>query len=368
LFIALLKIQNLLHMKTLITLFSVLLASVSISAQITINRSDFGTIGDLLYYANDTTLSSSFTPGASGPNATWNFSTTVSANFYDSSLFADPATVGGAPEEANIAIIQGDAPSFFNITDSSVKIIIPLDMFGNGTANPQIMITKFPFTYGAPALKDSAFTHMQGTPEDFGYSGLPFDSMRINFAIRTTSLVDAWGAVTTPIATYDALRVKNTTNVKVTVQGKAPFLGWIDVPFDGLNQNQIIYGWYAKDKKYTVAEAALDTLGNVANFRYQVASIPTSTGIEKISKNVSAMLQPNPVNDVLTLSFNSNYNEKGSLLIFDITGKVVVNQEITLTKNENAITVKTADLNNGVYFTRIVSEHINSTSKFVVRH
>lgn len=355
-------------MKTLITLFSVLLASVSISAQITIDRSDFGTIGDKLYYANDTTLANNFNVGAAGANVTWNFTSTVAANFYDSSVFEDPATIDGAPEEANIAIMQGDAPSFFNITDSSVKIVIPMDMFSNGAANPQIMITKFPFTYGAPALKDSSFTKIQGTPEDFGYTGLPFDSMRINFAIRTTSLVDGWGAITTPIATYDALRVKNETNVKVGVQGKAPFVGWVDVPFDGLNEDQISYGWYAKDKNFTVAEAALDTLGNVMSFRYQVASIPAPTGIETISKHTVSAVQPNPVNDVLTLSFNSNYSEKGTLLVFDITGKVVLNQEISLSKNENAITVKTADLNNGVYFTRIVSEHINSTSKFVVRH
>lgn len=356
-------------MKTLITLFSVLLASVSISAQITIDRTDFGNVGDKLYYANDNTLGSSFTVGGAGPNVTWNFATTVSANFYDSSLFQDPSTLNGAPEEANLVIVKGENQSFFNITDSSVKIIIPLEMMlGNGTPNPQIQITKFPFTYGAPALKDSSFTHVAGTPDDLGLSGIPFDSVKIDVAIRTTSLVDGWGSITTPVATYDALRVKNDTKVDVVVQGKAPIFGWTILPYDAPYQDQITYGWYAKDKQFTVAEAVVDTSGNIATFSYQVAAIPTPTGLEKINKHTVSAVQPNPVNDVLTLSLNSNYNEKGSLLVFDITGKVVLNQEITLTKNENALTVKTADLNNGVYFTRIVSEHINSTSKFVVRH
>lgn len=355
-------------MKTLFTLCSVLLTSVSISAQITIDRGDFGNIGDKIYYANDTTTAG-FVVGASGPNVTWNFATTASANFYDSAVFVDPATVQGAPEEANLAVIEGEEPSFFNISNSGVKVVIPLEMIGSGVVNPQISIAQFPFTYGGPTLKDSAFTSVQGTPEDFGYTGVPFDSMRITVAIRTSSLVDGWGSVTTPAATYDALRVKNTTNVNVGVQGKAPIVGWIDVPFDGMNEDQVMYGWYAKDKKFTIAEASLDTNGNVADFRYQVTSIPVSTGIEGISsKHTVSTAQPNPVNDVLTLAFNSNYNEKGTLLVFDITGKVVVNQEINLTKNENAITVKTAELNNGVYFTRIVSEHVNSTSKFVVKH
>lgn len=355
-------------MKTLITIFSVLLASVSISAQITIDRDDFGTIGDKIYYANDTTLAANFTIGAAGENVSWNFSSTVSANFYDSSVFTDPTMLTGAPEEANLAIIRGETQSFFNITDSTVKIIIPLEMYVNGATNPQIMITKFPFEYGDAAVKDSFFNTMQGTPEDFGYSGLPFDSVRAIFDVHTTSLVDGWGSLTTPAATYEALRVKNETNVDITVQGKAPILGWVNIPYNAPYKDQIVYAWYAKDKKFTVAEAAYDTSGNITSFSYQVAAISTPTGLEKINTHAVSALQPNPVNDVLTLSVNSNYNEKGSLLIFDITGKVVVNQEITLTKNENAITVKTADLNNGVYFTRIVSEHINSTSKFVVRH
>jgi hypothetical protein len=356
-------------MKTLFTLASALLTTAGLSAQITIDRSDFGTVGDLLYYANDTTLATNFSLGASGPNVTWNFSSTVVANFHDSAVFADPSTVQGAPEEANLAIIEGEnGASFFNITDSTVKIVVPLDML-NGATNAQILISKFPFTYGDATVKDSVSTKIQGTPDDFGYAGAPFDSMRIVFDIHTSSTVDGWGNITTPAATYAALRVKNETNVDITVEGKLPIVGtWINVPVDGLDENQVMYGWYAEGKDYTVAEAQLDTLGNVVSFRYQVASIPVNTGIETVEKNITTSFQPNPVNDVLKLTFNSNYTEKGSLLIFDITGKVVVNQEIAVNKNENELTIKTADMNNGIYFTRIVSEHINSSSKFVVKH
>lgn len=358
------------YMKTLFTLISALLTGISLSAQITIDRGDFGNIGDQLYYANDTTIDANFSVGASGPSVTWDFTATVAANYHDSSLFVDPTTIPGAPEEANVAIIEGDAPSFFNITDSSVKIIVPLELF-EGTTNPQILISKLPFTYGSAAVKDSSMTKIQGTPEDFGYTGVPFDSMRVMVDIRTTSMVDGWGSVKTPAATYDALRVKNETAIDVTIQGKLPIVGtWIDVPVEGVDEKQVLYAWYAKDQKFAVAEAMLDTADNVVSFRYQVDSIPVvdPTGLAKITKNIHASLQPNPVNDVLKLSFNSNYSEKASLLVFDITGKIVVNQEVTLTKNENELTIKTADLNNGIYFTRIVSEHINSTTKFVVKH
>jgi hypothetical protein len=358
-------------MKTLLlSLTSVLCTSISLSAQITINRNDFGTVGDMLFYANDTTTSG-FSVGAAGANVTWNFSTAASANFYDTALFAEPSAFPNPPEEANIAIAEGGEPSFFHISDSAVKVIVPLDLFA-GATNPQILISKFPFTYGGPALKDSSKTKIQGTPEDFGYSGVPFDSMRILFDIHTVSLVDGWGSLVTPAKTYDALRVKNVTDVDITIQGKMPIIGnWIDVPVDGLDQHQEMYGWYAKNGKYTIAEAEIDTLGHVASFRYQVDSVPNipePTGLSKLDKHIATSLQPNPVNDVLKLSFNSNYNEKGTLMVFDITGKVVLNQEIAVSKNENEISIKTIDMNNGIYFTRIVSEHINTTSKFVVKH
>lgn len=363
-------IQNQYHMKTLFTLISALLTGISLSAQITIDRSDFGTIGDKIYYAHDTTLAANFSVGAAGPDVTWDFTATVSANYYDSSLFVDPLTIQGAPEEANIAIEQGpEMYSFFNITDSTVKIIIPLDML-NGATNPQILISKFPFSYdGTTVVRDSSSTKIEGTPDDFGFSGAPFDSMRIEFNIHTKSMVDGWGSVKTPASTFDALRVKNETDLKVKVQGKLPVIGtWIDVPYDAANETQVIYGWYAKDQKYTVAEAELDTLGQVVAFNYQVASIPVSTGINELNKHVTAALQPNPVNDVLKLTFNSNYTEKGNLSIFDITGKTVANQEININKNENELSIKTLDLNNGIYFTHIVSEHMNTTTKFVVKH
>jgi hypothetical protein len=355
------------NMKTIFTLTAALFTTLCLSAQITVNRADFGQIGDLLFYANDTTIDPTFSLGAAGANVTWNFSTSVAANFYDSASFEDPTNYQGAPEEANIAIVEQESPSFFNITDSSVRIIIPLELLGG--SNPQILISNLPFSYGGPALVDSSVTKIQGTPEDFGYTGVPFDSMRVSFNIHSTSTVDSWGTITTPAETVDALRVKNETNIDVGIQGKLPIVGtWIDVPFDGLNQNQVIYGWYAKGKKYTVAEAELDTLGNVALFRYQVASVPAPTGIAKVNKTVASFLQPNPVSDVLRLTFNSKFEEKGTLLIFDITGKVLSSQEIMITKNENEVLLKTSDLNNGIYFTRIVSEHVNSTSKFVVKH
>ncbi len=358
-------------MKTVFTLALGLLTGLVSQAQIVIDRTDFGNIDDVLLYANDTTLSSNFSVGAAGANVTWDFSATVAANYYDSSIFIDPTVIPGAPEEANMAVIEGQTPTFINATNSGVKVVIPLSFFGG--ENAQVSIINFPFTYtdGTTALKDSAKTRVQGTPEDFGYTGVPFDSMRIDVIVHTASLVDGWGTLITPTRSYDALRVKNETDVDVSIQGKLPIVGtWIDVPLEDLDQHEVIYGWYAKNGVYNIANAALDSAGNVVAFRYQTDSIGpiVTTGLVTFNKEIASFVQPNPVNDELTLTFNSNYSEKGTLIVFDITGKVLVNEAINIVKNENALKVKTIDMNNGIYFARIISEHVNTSSKFVVKH
>lgn len=358
-------------MKTLSTIALGLLTGFTTQAQIVVDRTDFGNIDDMLLYANDTTLAGNFSIGTAGANVTWDFSTTVAANYYDSSVFIDPTTIPGAPEEANLAIIEGETPTFLNATNSGVKVIIPLGFLGG--ENAQVSIIKFPFTYtnGTTALRDSAKTNIQGTPEDFGFSGAPFDSMRISVAVRTASVIDGWGTLITPIKSYEALRVKNETNVDVSIQGKLPFIGtWVDVPIDGIDQQEVMYGWYAKDGMYNIANVTLDSNGNFATFRYQTDSIGPiiTTGLATISKEVVSYMQPNPANEEITLSFNSNYAEKGTLIVFDITGKVLVNETINIVRNENALKVKTIDMNNGIYFARIISEHVNTSSKFVVKH
>jgi hypothetical protein len=351
-------------MKSLITLLTLTASACIAQAQITINRSDFGQFGDQLYYANDTTLTN-FTLGAAGENITWDFSTMVTPNLYESSSFFDPSTFEGAPGEANMGILQDETPTFFNISDTSVKVIVPMDFLGGD--NSQITIVRFPFTYGSPNLKDSVTTKMQGTPEDFGYSGVPFDSMRINVKIISTSMVDGWGTVITPAQSYDALRVKNVTKADITIEGKVPFLGWTPIPFDGLNQDQAVYAWYAKGSKFSVAEAALDTLGNPVSFRYQVAEVPTGLGLLS-SSATKTIATPNPANQNISLQFNSTAKGNAHIEIIDITGKVVFSKQTQIVTGNNSIDVNTELFNNGLYFAKITGTNLAATSKFVVQH
>lgn len=330
------------------------------NAQITVTRADFGVVGNVVYYASDTTLTS-LSVGASGTNKIWNFTTLGNPDTYDTSTFKNPTTVPGAPVEANLAIDEGIiGPSFFNIDNSRVKTIIPMGDFG--MTNPQLTITTFPVNYG-DVTKDSSFTKTQGVPADFGLTGLPYDSIRISVNIHTTSTVDGWGSLVVPSGTNNVLRVRNVTNVDVTVEGKI-LLFWTTVPVN-LDRNQILFAWYGNGKKYALAEAQLDTNGVVTSFRYQVDSVPKkpTTGLAQATQTtLSIAAYPNPADAQIV--FNSN-TTTGQLEIMDITGHLVSSTGM----NTATTTVNTLEMPAGMYIARVQgTDGSYSTVKFVVQH
>lgn len=350
-------------MKKFYILFALLGGGLfQLQAQITITRSDFGIVGNILYYGNDTTVSN-LSVGASGANKTWDFSGTVAADYYDTSIFVDPTTIEGAPAEANLAIDGGEDgdETFFNIDNNRVKTILPLGDFGMD--NQQLTITNFPLNFG-DVIKDSAFTKIQGTPDDFGFSGLPYDSLRISVDIKSTSTADGWGSLITPMATHNALRVRSVVNIDVTIEGKLPFIGWSPVPVNP-DEQQILYAWYGKDKKFSLAEASLDTNGVITSFRYQVDSIPSkpTTGLANINRTTpSISAYPNPANEKIVFNFT---NVEGELEIFTITGQVISKQLISGTK----VSVETQYLPAGIYFAKAKNKDGAATTlKFVVQN
>lgn len=356
-------------MKKTITCLMGILVAVSTHAQITLTRADFGVFDDKVYYAYDTTVSTSFNVDLTGSGITWNISpSAIQPDYYDSAVFMNPASFPQSPEEANMAIMEGGEAGYFNISEDFVKIIIPLEALGVG--NPVLKIAAFPMNYG-DVIKDSAAAYVAGTPADFGFSGLPFDSIRVNIDIHTESVVQGWGTLAIADSNYASLKVKNTTLIDATIEGKIPFIGtWTEIPGIDFDETQQVYAWYANNKKFTIAEAGLDTLGNVEYFRYQVAALPGSpnTGLRKVSTNITSAIQPNPANEELRIRFTSTHAEKATVLVLDITGKTVYTEQVKLQKDQNELTIPTSELNNGIYFVRIVSEHVQSNTKFVVKH
>ena len=58
---------------------------------------------------------------------------------------------------------------------------------------------------------------------------------------------------------------------------------------------------------------------------------------------------PNPINENITLSFNYQLSERGSIKIYDVSGEQIQKKEIEVTNGSNSILVPVDDLPDGIY-------------------
>lgn len=66
------------------------------------------------------------------------------------------------------------------------------------------------------------------------------------------------------------------------------------------------------------------------------------------NKNIVAVF-PNPVNDILNLNIQSTANTKGALMIADLTGRIVMHEQLTLNKGSQIQSVNLSKLSKGTY-------------------
>ncbi|MGQ0828762.1 MAG: T9SS type A sorting domain-containing protein [Bacteroidota bacterium] len=82
-------------------------------------------------------------------------------------------------------------------------------------------------------------------------------------------------------------------------------------------------------------------------------------------KNRTFKLYPNPNNGVMILDYSLSKNEQGSIMIYDVTGKLIVQYELN-NANEQ-ISISDEQLINGIYFYHIkVNDKILSSNKLVI--
>ena len=96
------------------------------------------------------------------------------------------------------------------------------------------------------------------------------------------------------------------------------------------------------------------------DFSYsEIANI--SYGI--ISQQIESF--PNPANNEVSFIFPSLYNEEVELLIYDITGKTIINQKKDAIIGENLFLYNISFLEKGFYFISINGNHLNCLQKFI---
>lgn len=105
------------------------------------------------------------------------------------------------------------------------------------------------------------------------------------------------------------------------------------------------------------AAAYTSRFDNLVSWANNVENLLGNSDFEATNLDLIS-LYPNPTSSILNISNNNNFNIK-NISITDINGRVVKNQEGSLTQ------INVSDLNAGVYFVTVDAEEGKTTKKFI---
>ncbi len=229
-------------MKRYVLLFGLLCPFV-LSAQIVWDQTDLPSIGDE-YKTSVDGMVADLDLGQAGGNQVWDFSN-LALNTTSVTAFLDPAVFFANQDDFPGAdlVETGTRIKFLNITDEGVY-----DMGRLSQLFSQSYFTSVPYT--PPARERALPTSMDTLVlSDFSFdlvltdTILGVDSVRIKHEESRHSLIDAWGTVTTPSGTFEALRERL---VVMTIDSVWSYEGGADTLSGVFVQEFFTYNWLVK--------------------------------------------------------------------------------------------------------------------------
>jgi hypothetical protein len=332
------------------------------SGQITITLDDLVNVGDTVNIADVDDVPPGFDPGPPGASQHWDFSGFImDTNYY--LYFVDPAsTPFAASFPTSNMVIEGliDSAYIYTTRNSFVYQIDGLagtyDIFENVVAPfepPEIMFS-FPLNYLDSMQQTIVVDVTIASPQP------PADSLRLKVVSEINDKVDAWGTLTTPVSTYDVLRIREIRIATDSVWMK--LLGfWLYV--ESLTEITLKYTYMANDLGIQVAEIESDTSGNnYNNISYLLAEDPIFVKEEEIA--IDLRVFPNPASSVMNVAWDERHN--GSFLLMDMQGKTVLEKAF---ENTSDIRINTSALPQGFYLYQLAfkGEKDITSGKVLVR-
>lgn len=318
--------------------------------QIVLDQTDLPQIGDVqIFNSLDSTVSSTVSPGPSGANQVWNFGT-LPGNL-DTNYYVAPASTpnGSSFPGANIAIRITEQS--FNHYEYHINGPTGMKLYGVDDP-PPILLDIDPFEFPLLTYGNSVNHALRAR----------FNIVNANtydaFYLDLTSTADAWGTITTPAGTVNAIRIytTETTYDSSYVSGTG-------------TQNSVVtghyyYKWYAKNLGWPVMQIAWGNLAepNFKTVRY-AHDLSSVTGIKSLESNDGIVIYPNPFSAHTTLKAVSPFNN-ATLIVYNSFG-----QEVKQLNNISgqSITLHRNDLPSGLYFIRVMQDNkIFVTDKLVI--
>jgi len=164
------------------------------------------------------------------------------------------------------------------------------------------------------------------------------------------------GIKTVPVVTITGKSTVNPgTNDTLTASGALSY-SW--APTGGTNDTIIVAP--TKTTTYTVTGTASDGCSASATF-----TVNAVVGVQNITSGNSISLYPNPVMNVMNLSFTASTGSANAVVrVVDMLGNVMSTSNTTITNGKN-IRMDVTSLPQGVYFVQVVTNNVTQVVRFI---
>lgn len=355
-------------MKTFLLFLFLTIGNILVIAQIQITKSDVESVfaPETLWTTNSsdslqTTMDVGVTSGSSQswtvPTITWT-QTLNASNVLPSSTPYTSTFASANLAQYSTGEIEGYQASFYQyyrLEDNALYnlgSVIHVQDSGVDTTIYQMheeMVFPLPLTYGTviPGARDSTEIYP-------GFYNI----------ITVNQTVDAFGTITFPFGTFDALRIKYVDQTEVYFNGSL------------INQfGSTSFTWITKNGG--MFEADLDTSattsGSVTIYSASMTQFNAATSVEEKENNISPaefMLSqnyPNPFNPSTTISYQLAMGGYISLKVYDVIG----NEVVTLVNEEKPagtyeVQFDASKLSSGIYFYKLQAGSFVETKKMIL--
>jgi len=322
-------------------------------SQITLDYSNFMSVGDSIVEYYDATPNESIIPGEAGPNKTWDFqglktysSDTITIVTPDKTIFHREFY------ESDVALAMSSTDSlfsFYNNSNNQLKLT-GVGYFANKKRiikKEDRIILKYPLKY----LDENQQVFKE---EKILYK----DSLKVITTSEHNYKVDAWGDLKLSSGIFFSLRVKRS--IKITES----HYKFIDFTWQKFKKNvypNISYEWWTDDPKakHYIAYLSMDSENKKAMGATFIPAIPFQEKIDKI-QSTKLILYPNPTQKNINVHV---VNDKNYINIYTITGQLIYSQ---INSSGNAI-INVSRFSSGMYVLVIksASGEILGKGKFI---
>lgn len=325
-------------------------------AQITYEYADLPVNGNQITRYRDTMTV--YGPGPAGAAQQWYFSAPVQHETITTNVMAPAATPHAVQfGSSNMAMTNDNAAYLYFNVNSNTMITTGAagDLLANGSNvvavfNPPLTVHNLPRNY-ADNSDDTYYFEAIANNIPIVILGVPttVHSARLRHYGHVYDTTDGYGQITTPVGTYDCLRVKSTEFSIDSVWTKLfSFSQWsLQASFTGPSQSTS-YSWLAKETKLAVAELTFDTLGAPKNFTWSSLP-PLATGIANAEAQ-DVRIYPQPASGQFTMELRRPDLFK-VVELMSLDGRVVRSAAVL---GHSRMEVETAGMASGMYLLRLL--------------